>query len=65
MPTPDGGDDFIWIGRPREGLGMGVRLGNVPVDGRLKINHRMEHASLEPLPGQLGKEAFNRIEPRT
>ena len=64
MPTPDGGDDFIWISRPREGLGTGVRLGNVPVDGRLKVNYRVEHSSLEPLAGQLGEEALNRIEPR-
>ena len=64
MPTPDGGDDFIWISRPREGLGTGVRLGNVPVDGRLKVNHRMEDAALEPLAGQLSEEALNRIEPR-
>ena len=64
MPTPDGSDDLIWIRRPYEGLGTGIRLGDVTVDGRLKVSHRMEHAALEPLPGQFGEEAFNRIEPR-
>lgn len=64
MPTPDGGDDFIRISRPREGLGTGVCLGNVPVDGRLKVNYRMEDAAPEPLAGQLSEEALHRIEPR-
>lgn len=51
-------------GRPREGLETGVHLGNVPVDGRLKVNHRMGDAVLEALAGQLGEEALNCIEPR-
>ena len=63
VPSSNGGDDVVRIGCPREGLGTGVRLGNVPVDGRLKVNHRMEDAALEPLAGQLGGEALHRIEP--
>ncbi len=54
---------MIRIGRPGEGLRTGVGLGNIPVDGGLKINHRVEHPSLEPLAGQLGEEAFNSVEP--
>ena len=50
-------------GGPGERLRIVVGLGEVAVDGRLKINDRVEDAALEPLPGQLGEEALNRIQP--
>ncbi len=57
MPSPDGSDDFVWICRPREGHQTGIGPSNVSVDGGLKINHRVEDPSLEPLAGQLGEQA--------
>ena len=45
-----------------KGLGF-VGLGEVAVDGGLEIDDALEDAALEPLPGQLGEEAFDRVEP--
>jgi hypothetical protein len=59
VPTPNGSDDFIRISRPGERLGTRIGFSDVPVDGLLKIDHRMEDAALEPLAGQLGEEAFS------
>src|SRR4051812_2989295 len=65
VPPSDGSDDFVRIGCPREGLWVGVGLSDVPVDGGLKIDHRMEHSPLKPLPGELGEEALDSVEPGT
>jgi len=35
VPAFDGGDDFVWIGRPSEGLGRLIGLGEEAVDGDL------------------------------
>ena len=35
MPSFDGGDDFVWIGGPGEGLWVVVDLGEEAVDGEL------------------------------
>ena len=45
------------------GLGLVVVLGEVAVDGGLKVDQRMEHAALEPTPGQPGEEALDGVEP--
>jgi hypothetical protein len=38
VPTIDGGDDFVGVGVPDEGLGVMVGLGDEAVDGGLKID---------------------------
>jgi len=63
VPTPDGGDDPVWISGPGEGAGVFVGLGEEAVDGRLEIDERAEHAALEAPFGQLGEEALDRVEP--
>ena len=47
VPAPDGGDDFIRIGGPDEGVWALVVLGEEAVDGGLKIDERVEYASFE------------------
>ena len=48
----------------RKGRGSVVGLGDVSVDGRLKRDEGMEHAAFEPLLGELGEEALDRVHPR-
>ena len=63
MSASDGGDDFIGIGGPLEGLGFIIVLGEKPVDGGLKIDDRSEDAALETPLGELREEALHRVEP--
>ena len=56
MPTPDGGDDFVGIGGPGEGLGIIVGFSQEAVDGSLEVDNRAEHAAFEATPGEFGKE---------
>ena len=63
IPSLGGGDDHIGVGGPDEGFGLGVVLGEVAVDGGLKIDQRMEHAALEPALGEPGEEGLDRVEP--
>ena len=65
FPAPDLFDDFVWIGGPDERLWVVVGFGEVSVDGGLEIDDALEHASLEPLLGQLGEKALDGIEPRS
>ena len=58
MPASDGGDDFVWIGGPCEGLGVCVLLGDEAVDGGLEIDQRVECAALQAPLGEFGEEAF-------
>ena len=51
------------IGGPDEGLRIVVGFGEVSVDRSLEIDDAFEDATFEPLPGQLGEETFNGIEP--
>ena len=46
MPAPDGGDDFVGIGDPLEGLGLGVVVFEEPVDRRLEVDDGSEDAAL-------------------
>ena len=64
MPTFDGGDDFVRVGGPCEGLGVSVVGDEEAVDGCLKVGERSEDAAFETTPGEDGKEAFDGIEPR-
>ena len=63
VPAFDGSDDPVWVSGPLEGLWVGVLLGDKAVDGGLQINGRMEGATLEAPLGELGKEAFDGVEP--
>ena len=63
LPAFDGGEDALRIGGPDEGFGIGVCLSDEAVDSGLQVNDGSEHAALEATAGELGKEAFDRIEP--
>ena len=65
MPSFDGGDNFVGICGPEEGFRVGVLLGDEAIDGGLKVDNGVEYAALQPSLGQLGKEAFDGIEPGT
>jgi hypothetical protein len=47
MPTIGGGDDFVWIGGPDEGLWLLVAVGDEAIDGGLEIDDAFEEAALE------------------
>ena len=64
VPSSDGGDDFVGIGGPDEGLGIGVGLVEEAVDGGLEVDDRAEDAAFQAPLGQLGEEALDGIEPR-
>ena len=64
FPAPHLFDDGVGIGGPGEGLGLIVGFPNEAIDGSLEIDDAFEYAALEPLSGQLGEEAFDRVEPR-
>ena len=63
MPALDGGDDFVGIGGPDEGLGVVVVLGEEAVDGGLQVDDGVEDAALEAPLGELGEEALDGVEP--
>ena len=63
VPASDGGDDFIGIGGPDEGLWAFVMLGEEAVDGGLKVDERVENAAFEAAVGQPGEETLDGIEP--
>ena len=46
MPTIGGGDDFVWIGGPDEGLWLLVVVGDEAIDGGLEIDDASEDAAL-------------------
>jgi len=47
VPSLDGGDDFVGVGGPCEGLRVGVGLGDEAVDGGLEIDDGAEDAALQ------------------
>jgi hypothetical protein len=63
MPAFDGGDDFVGLGGPCEGCRHQVCFLNEAVDGGLEIDDGAEDAALQSSPGELGEEAFHRVEP--
>ena len=65
VPAFDGGDDFVGIGGPCEGLWHLVCLGEEAVDSGLEIDDGSEDPALQSPPGQFGEEAFDGVEPRT
>jgi hypothetical protein len=56
MPTIGGGDDFVWIGGPDEGLWL-------LVDGGLEIDDAFEDAAFEAPLGEDGEETLDGVEP--
>ena len=63
LPPFNSGEYAFWVGGPYEWFGVGVCVSDEAVDGELQINDRSEHAALETLAGELGEEAFDRVEP--
>ena len=63
VPALDLGDDGVGVGGPDEGLGSVVVLGEIAVDRGLEVDERVEHAALQPSPGELGEEGLDRVEP--
>ena len=45
MPSSDGGDDFVGIGDPLEGLRLGVVIVEETIDGGLKVGDGSKHAA--------------------
>ena len=64
MPTPDSGDDFVWVCGPDEGFGVMVGLRDEAVDSSLEIDHASEDTALQSLLGKFGEESFDCVEPR-
>jgi hypothetical protein len=63
VPAPNGGDDFIGVGGPVEGLWLGIVLIEKAVDCGLQVDDGSEHAALQLPLGEDGEEALDRIEP--
>ena len=63
LPALDGVDNAIGIGGPDEGFWVPVGLGDEAFDCRLKIDDRVEDASLQASPGELGEEALDGVQP--
>src|SRR6267143_6452392 len=57
------GEDGVGGFGPDERLGHFVGFGDEAVGGGLKLDDRSEDAAFEPVSGELGKQAFNRIGP--
>jgi hypothetical protein len=63
LPSFDSSEDPFWIGRPNEGFGVGVGIGDEAVDGELQVDDGLEYSALEALARELGEEPFYRVEP--
>ena len=63
MPSFNGGDDFVGVSCPCEGLRFFIVLGQEAVDCGLQVDDRMKDAAPEAAPCQLGEEALDRVEP--
>src|SRR5207237_2743040 len=48
---------------PDEGLGAGIVLGEIRIDGGLQVGDRAEDAAADVLPGYHGKEILDGVEP--
>jgi hypothetical protein len=63
FPAADLPDDGIGVGGRHEGFGIVIGLAQETVDGGLQVGDAFEDTALQPTPGQLGKEALDRVEP--
>ncbi len=64
FPTVDLFNNGTGRSGPDEGLGVGVVVVEVVVDGHLQLDDGVEHAATDALSGDLGKETFDQVEPR-
>ena len=63
VPAPDGGDDFVGIGGPGEGLRLLIVLFEEAVDRGLQVDDGAKDAALEPALCEGREEALDRVEP--
>jgi len=63
MPTGSGGDDFVGIGGPGEGLWLLVVIEDEAIDGDLEIDDALEDAALQAPLGEDGEETLDGVEP--
>ena len=63
MPTPDSGDDFVWVCSPGERFGIIVSLRDEAVDGGLEFDNAPEDTALQSLLGKFGEEALMSTSP--
>ena len=63
MPSLDGGDNFVWIGDPFEGFGMGVMIVEEAIDRGLEVGDGSEDSAFEAAFGEGREETFNGVEP--
>src|SRR5260370_24968114 len=63
MPTIGGGDDFVWIGGPDEGLWLLVVVGDEAVDGGREDDEGFEEDAVEAPVGEDGEEDLDGVEP--
>jgi hypothetical protein len=63
MPSFDGGDNFVWIGDPFEGFGMGVVIVEEAIDRGLEVGDGSEDSAFEAAFGEGCEETLNGVEP--
>ena len=63
VPSFDGGDDFVGVGGPCEGLRVGVGLGDEAVDSGLEFYDGVEDTALQSTPAELGEKSLDGVEP--
>ena len=63
MPSCDGGDDFIGVGYPSEGFGVGFVIVEEAVDGRLKVDDRPETLRLRRRLVRMAKKPSTALSP--
>ena len=56
VPSSDGGDDFVWISGPCEGLWLFIVLIEEPVDGGLQIDNRRKDTAFQSALCELGEK---------
>ena len=62
-PAVDGGEDGVGGFGPHERLGVVVGFFDEAIDCGLQLDDRCEDAAFEPVPGEFGKQALDRIGP--
>jgi hypothetical protein len=65
VPAANGGDDFLGVSGPNEGLWHLICLVDEAIDRGLELDNGSEDTALQAFPGKLGEVAFHGVEPRT
>ena len=63
MPSFDGGDNFVWIGDPFEGFGMGVVVVEEAIDRGLEVGDGSEDSAFEAAFSEGCEKTLNGVEP--